>query len=64
MHKIIIIIKEVQKAAKYYRDNAETQGENARNKYRNLSEKENDKKYQGDRCHMNIDSKERLKRYQ
>ena len=64
MQKIIIIIKEVQKAAKYYRDNAETLRENARNKYRHLSEKEKDKKYQGDRCHMNIDSKERLKRYQ
>ena len=64
MQKIFIKIKEVQKAAKYYRDNAETQGENARNKYRNLSEKENDKKYQGDKYHMNIDSKERLKRYQ
>ena len=40
--------------------------EDARNKYRNLSEKETNrkKKYQRERYHMNTDLNERLKQYQ
>ena len=44
MQKINIIIKEIKKAAKYYIANREVLRENARNKYRNLSEEEKDKK--------------------
>ena len=40
--------------------------EDARNKYRNLSEKEKNKKmrYQRERYHMNTDLNEKLKQYQ
>ena len=44
MQKINIIIKEIKKAAKYYIAYREVLRENARNKYRNLSEEEKDKK--------------------
>ena len=55
-----------QKAAKYYAANQKVSRENARNKHRNLSEKENNKKrkYQRERYHMNTDSNKRLKQYQ
>ena len=55
-----------KKAAKYYIANREVLKDNARNKYRNLSEKEKDKKrkYQRERYHINIDLKEKLKLYQ
>ena len=53
-------------ATKYYIANREILGEDARNKYRNLSEKEKDIKrtYQRERCHMNTDLNETLKQYQ
>ena len=46
-----------QKAVKYYAANQKVLREDARNKYRNLSEKENNKKwkYQRERYHMNSD---------
>ena len=45
MHGANITIKEKkQKAAKYYAANQEVLKEDARNKYRNLSEKEKNKK--------------------
>ena len=44
MESINIIIKEVKRDAKYYIANKEVLRENARNKYRNLPEKEKDKK--------------------
>ena len=55
-----------QKAAKHYAANRKVLRENARNKYRNLSEKEKNKKrkYQRERYHMNTDLNERLKQYQ
>ena len=55
-----------QKAAKYYADNQEVLREDARNKYRNLSGKEKNKKrkYQMERYHINADLNEKLKQYQ
>ena len=55
-----------QKATKYYAANQEVLREDARNKYRNLSEKKEKKerKYQRERYHMNTDLNERLKQYQ
>ena len=55
-----------QKAAKYYAASQEVLRENARNKYRHLSEKEKNKKrkYQRERYHMNTDLNQRLKQYQ
>ena len=46
-----------QKAAKYYATNQKILREDARNKYRNLSEKEKNKKrkYQREIYHMNTD---------
>ena len=38
MHGKNIVIKDVKKAANYYRDNIEILRQDARNKYRNLSE--------------------------
>ena len=66
MQKISIIIKEVKKAAKYYIGNREVLKEDARNKYRNLSEKEKDmkRKYQRERYHVNTNLTEKLKQYQ
>ena len=63
MHQIIIITKLVKKAAKYYIANKNVLKEDARNKYRNLSEKEKEKerKYQRNRYHVNTDLNERLK---
>ena len=54
-----------QKAAKYYAANQEVLREDARNKYRNLSEREKNKtrKYQRERYHINTDLNERLKQY-
>ena len=53
-----------QKAADYYKKNADLMKFEARNK--NLSEKEKNKKrkYQRERYHMNSDLSERLKQYQ
>ena len=55
-----------QKAAKYCAAKQEILREDARNKYRNLLEKEKNKKgkYQGERYHMNTDLNEKLKQYQ
>ena len=55
-----------QKAAKYFAANQKVVREDARNKYRNLSEKEKNKKskYQRERCHMGTDLNKRLKQYQ
>ena len=55
-----------QKAARYYAANQEVLREDARNKYRNLSEKEKNKKrkYQSERYHMNTDLNEKLRQYQ
>ena len=55
-----------QNAAEYYRKNADLIRLEARNKYRNLSEKEKNKKrkYQRERYHMNTDLNERIKQYQ
>ena len=54
-----------QKAAKYYAANQEVLREDARNKYRNLSEKENNEKGNiKERYHMNTDLDEKLKQYQ
>ena len=55
-----------QKAAKYYAANQEVLREDARNKCRNLSEKEKTKKgkHQRERYHMNTDLNEKLKQYQ
>ena len=55
-----------QKAAECYRKNADLIRLEAKNNYRNLSEKEKNKKrkYQGERYHMNTDLNERLKQYQ
>ena len=55
-----------QKAAVYYRKNAHLIGFEARKKYKNLSEKEKNKKskYQREKYHINIDLNERLKQYQ
>ena len=54
-----------QKAAEYYRKNADLIRLEARNKGRNLSEKEKNKKrkYQRQRYHMNTDLNEKLKQY-
>ena len=55
-----------QRAAKYYATNQEVLREDARNKFRNLSEKEKNekRKSQRERCHINTDLNERLKQYQ
>ena len=55
-----------QKAAKHYAANQKVLREHAKSKYRNLSEKEKNKKrkYQRETYHMNSDSNERLKQYQ
>ena len=55
-----------QKAYKYYAANQKVLREDARNKYRNLSEKEKNKKrkYQREIYHMNTDLNEKLKQYQ
>ena len=55
-----------QKAANYYAANQNVLREDAKNKYRKLSEKETNKKrkYQRERYHMNTDLNERLKQYQ
>ena len=54
-----------QKAAKYYAANQEVLREDARNKYRNLSQKENNEKGNiKERYHMNTDLNEKLKQYQ
>ena len=44
MQEINTIIKEVKKAAKYFIANRQVLREDARNKYRNLSEKKKNKK--------------------
>ena len=65
MHGINITKKEKkQKAAKYYAANQEVLREDARNKYRNLSEKEKNKreKYQKEKYYINTDLNERLKK--
>ena len=55
-----------QKAAKYYAANQEVLREDARNKYRNLLEKEKNKKmkYQRERYHRNSDLNKKSKQYQ
>ena len=55
-----------QKAAKYYVANQNVLREDAKNKYRNLSEKEKNKKrkYQRETYHMNTCLNEILKQYQ
>ena len=54
-----------QKASKYYATNQKVLTEDARNKYRNLSEKvKKSKNHQRERYHMNTDLNERLKQYQ
>ena len=55
-----------QKSAECYRKNADLIRLEAKNKYRNLSEKEKNKKrkYQRERYHMNTDLNERLMQYQ
>ena len=55
-----------QKAAKCYAASQEVLRKDARNKYRNLSEKEKNKKrkYQRERYHMNTDLNRRLKQNQ
>ena len=55
-----------EKAAKYYEDNGEALRENARNKYRNLSEEEMEAKMVYGRSryqNMTEDEKNRLKKY-
>ena len=56
----------LRKAAEYYRENADLTRLEAKNKYRNLSETEKNKKrkYQRERYHMNTDLNEKLKQYQ
>ena len=55
-----------QKTVEYYRENADLIRLEAKNKYRNLSENEKNKKrkYQRVRYHMNTDLNEKLKQYQ
>ena len=55
-----------QTAYKYYAANQKVLREDVRNKYRNLSEKEKNKKrkYQREIYHMNTDLNEKLKQYQ
>ena len=55
-----------KKAAKYYAANQEVLREDAKYKYRNLPEKEKNKKrkYHRERYHMNTDLNEKLKQYQ
>ena len=55
-----------QKASESYRKNADLIKLETRNKYKNLSEKEKNKKrqYQREKHHINTDLKERLKQYQ
>ena len=54
------------KATKCYAANQQVLREDARNKYRNWPEKENNRKmkYQRERYHMNIDLNDKLKQYQ
>ena len=54
-----------QKAAKYYAANQEVLREDAKNKYRNLSEKEKNKKMKmkRERHHMNSELNEKIKQY-
>ena len=54
----------VKKLQKYYAKNREALSENARNRYRNLSEKEVKRECQRDRYHMNTALNEKLKQYQ
>ena len=55
-----------EKAADYYRKNAYLIRFKARNKYRNLSEKEKNRKrkYQRERYHMNTDFNDKLRQFQ
>ena len=55
-----------EEAAEYYKKNADLIRLEARNKYKNLSQKEKNKKrkYQRERYHMNTDLNEKLKQYQ
>ena len=55
-----------QKSAKYDAANQIALREDSKNKYRNLSKKEKNKKrkYQRERYHMNTDLNEKLKQYQ
>ena len=55
-----------QKPAEYYRKNTDLIKLEAKIKYRNLSEKQKNKKrkYQRERYHMNTDLNEKLKQYQ
>ena len=55
-----------KKAANYYAANQEVLREDARNKYRKLSEKEKNikRRYQRKIYHMNTDLNEKLKQYQ
>ena len=55
-----------EKVAKYYAANQEALREDARNNYKNLSEKEKNKKrkYQRERYHMNTGLNERSKQHQ
>ena len=55
-----------RKAAKYYDPNQEVLRKDARNKYRNLSEREKNKKKkcQREKSHTNTDLNEKLKQYQ
>ena len=57
---------EKQRAPEYYRKNSSLIRLEARNKYKNLSEKEKNKKrkYQRERYPMHTDLNERLKQYQ
>ena len=54
-----------KKTAKYYIANKEVLREDAKNKYKDLSEKEKEKKskYQTERYRTNIDLNEKLKQY-
>ena len=63
MQEINIKTREVKQSAKYYTANKEGLREDARSKYKSLSEKEKEK-YQRNRYHMNVDLNERLKQYQ
>ena len=58
--------KDGKKTVKYYAANKEVLKKHARNKYRNLSKTENDKKgkYQRERYHMNTGLNEKLKQFQ
>ena len=66
MQEINIKTREVKQSAKYYTANKEGLREDARSKYKSLSEKEKEKKRKNqiNRYHMNIDLNKRLKQYQ